>query len=215
MSDLHFSVSSVMIYTLLTCTLSAVFALGAAEAAATAASTNGDPRGAHAAGRWWCWGWQWVGCPSSPVTHTVLSCLHLSHAAWETTEPDCTGHQQQTTLHHRWVSLTGTVLKHKRIMFLAATLLLLCSIFNFKLQTESQWFFCCCCCVCRSGVWLADAETSVYMWRQQQPPWACWEDTEHLVSTTGERPEGAVWGTTLGVWTHLTFKIWFYEFYWK
>lgn len=53
-----------------------------------------------------------------------------------------------------------------------------------------------CLCVCshRTGVWLSDAKASVHMWRQQQSPRACWEDTKHLVPTTGERPEGPVWG---------------------
>lgn len=50
--------------------------------------------------------------------------------------------------------------------------------------------------VCRPGVRLSDAEAPVHMRRQQQPPGARWEDTEHLVAAAGERPAGAVRGAT-------------------
>lgn len=50
------------------------------------------------------------------------------------------------------------------------------------------------CCVCRPGVRLPDAEAPVHMRRQQQPPGARREDTEHLVAAAGERPAGTVRG---------------------
>lgn len=52
------------------------------------------------------------------------------------------------------------------------------------------------CCVCRPGVRLSDAEAPVHVRRQQQPPGARWEDTEHLVAAPGARPEGTVRGAT-------------------
>lgn len=47
-------------------------------------------------------------------------------------------------------------------------------------------------CVCRSGVRLPNAEAPVHVWRQQQPPGACWENPEHLVPLAGKGPQGPV-----------------------
>lgn len=63
------------------------------------------------------------------------------------------------------------------------------------MQLKWPSFVCLCVCSHRIGVWFSDAKASVHMWRQQQSPRACWKDTKHLVPTTGERPEGPVWGT--------------------
>lgn len=63
-------------------------------------------------------------------------------------------------------------------------------------EAETNFLSCVCVFACRPGVWFSDAKAPVYVWRQQQSPGACREDTEHLVPTTGARPEGTVWGTT-------------------
>lgn len=71
------------------------------------------------------------------------------------------------------------------------------NISDYKIVSNLKWpslVLCLCVCSHRTGVWLSDAKASVHMWRQQQSPRACWEDTKHLVPTTGERPEGPVWG---------------------
>lgn len=52
------------------------------------------------------------------------------------------------------------------------------------------------CCIRRPGVRLTDAEAPVHVRRQQQPPGARRQDTEHLVTAAGARPAGAVRGAT-------------------
>lgn len=61
--------------------LSLVVAMGTAEAAAAAASTDGDPGSAHDTWRQRRCGWQRSWGPSPPVPYTVIPSFHLSHTA--------------------------------------------------------------------------------------------------------------------------------------
>ncbi len=65
---------------------------------------------------------------------------------------------------------------------------------HLRQMIHSHWLKPQCVCVCRSGLWLPNAEAPVCMWRQQQPSRACWENPEHLVAFAGEGPQGPVWG---------------------
>lgn len=68
-----------------------------------------------------------------------------------------------------------------------------------------------CVCVCvfsRSGVWLLDAEAPVYVWEHHQSSRARWTHPEHLVQTTGDRTQGALWGEATVTLTAGVHKTW-------
>lgn len=72
---------------ILTFVFSVVVIMGTTEAAAAAASTNGDFGSTHVMQQQWSR--EWVRRASTPVTHTVVPSLHLPHTPRENPQPGC------------------------------------------------------------------------------------------------------------------------------